>query len=212
MDSSMSLYFSSLKYANILNMQTRGISKTLYVLTHTETYDNKHRIFSGWRDSALTGLGHRQAGVQAKKLKKSHIDAAFVSPLKRTRQTLKHILKYHPGIKIYTDKRLIERHYGKLEGKSKPKYKFKYPDLYPIYHRSYETPPPGGESMLGVEKRVLQFLREVLAMMKKQKVSAVIVGHNNSIRPIRKFFEKLTAKQIMATDNRHKIFRYKIRL
>lgn len=184
----------------------------LYVLAHTETHDNAGRIFSGWRDSTLTELGHQQADAHAKKLKKSHLDLAFVSPLKRTRQTLKHILKYHPGAKIYTDKRLIERHYGRLEGKSKPKYKLEHPDLYPIYHRSYETPPPGGESMQSVEKRVLGFLREVLAMMKKQKVNALVIGHNNSIRPIRRFFEKLTAKQMMTTDNRHKIFHYKIRL
>jgi len=195
-----------------LMKKSRGISKTLYVLTHTETYDNNHRIFSGWRDSVLTKLGHQQAEAHAQKLKKQDIDIAFISPLKRTRQTLKHILKFHPEIKIYADKRLIERHYGKLEGKSKPKYKLEHSDLYPIYHRSYNTPPPGGESMISVEKRVLRFLREVLVAMKKQKVNAIIIGHNNSIRPIRKFFEKLTTKQIMTTDNRHKIFRYKIRL
>lgn len=187
-------------------------TKTLYVLTHTETYYNKHRIFSGRLNSLLTSLGHRQAEKMAKKLRRKDIRLAFISPLRRTRQTLEHIAKFHPGLKIYTDPRLTERDYGRLSRKSKVKYKKEHPDLYQIHHRSYRIPPPGGESMVTVEKRVLASLRTVLARMKKNDANAVIITHNNSIRPIRRYFEKLDPEQMMHQDNRHKIYAYKIKM
>ncbi len=182
---------------------------TLYVLTHTETYYNRKRLFSGQTDSVLTPLGHQQAKRQAEKLKHKKIGLAFISPLKRTRQTLAHIARHHPKLEIFVNKRLTERDYGRLEGKSKPKYKRENPKLYEIYHRSYEVPPPGGESMVAVERRVLPFLKDVIAAMKKKQVNAVIVGHSNSLRPIRRYFEKLSPQQMMRLDNYHKLFQYK---
>ena len=183
---------------------------TLYVLTHTETYYNRRRLFTGQTDSILTPLGHKQAKGQAERLKNKKIGLAFISPLRRTKQTLVHIAKYHPGIEICMDERLAERDYGQLAGKSKPKYKRENPKLYKSHHRSYEIPPPGGESMVAVEKRVLPFLRSVIDLMQKKQKNAVIVGHNNSLRPIRRYFEKLSPRQMMRLDNYHKIFRYKI--
>jgi 2,3-bisphosphoglycerate-dependent phosphoglycerate mutase len=183
---------------------------TLYVLTHTETYYNRKRVFTGQTDSALTPLGRRQAQRQAERLKHKKIGLAFISPLRRTRQTLSYIAKYHPSMEICMDKRLSERDYGRLEHKSKVKYRRENPKLYQMYHRSYDIPPPGGESLVQVERRVLPFLRDVIKLMKKKQKNAVIVGHNNSLRPIRRYFEKLSPQKMMKLDNYHKIFRYKI--
>ncbi len=183
----------------------------LYVLIHTESRYNQKRLFSGHIDSVLTSKGHNQAESLAKKLFKKKIELAFTSPLKRAKQTLKHILKYHPETKVFIDKRIIERDYGKLSRKSKVKYKKEHPDLYPVYHRSYKTPPPGGESMVEVEKRVLSFLKEVIEKMKKEKKNALIVAHSNSIRPIIRYFENLSPDEMMKLENyRLKIFNYKI--
>ena len=127
----------------------------LYALTHCESAYNKKEIFSGRVDSKLTKKGHEHAKQIAEKLKNKRIDLAFTSSLSRAKQTLNHILKYHPETEVIIDDRLIERDYGELSRKSKEKYKRQHPKLYPIYHRSYEIPPPGGESMAEVEKRVL---------------------------------------------------------
>src|SRR3989344_2639852 len=183
---------------------------TLYVLTHTETYYNRRRLFTGQTDSILTPLGHKQAKRQAERLKHKKIGLAFISPLNRTKQPLTHIARYHSNMEVCMDKRLTERDYGQLAGKSKPKYKKENPKLYEIHHRSYKVPPPGGESIVTVEKRVLAFLKTVISQMHKKQVNALIVGHNNSLRPIRRYFEKLSPRQMMRLDNYHKIFQYKI--
>jgi len=190
----------------------RNIKSNLYVITHCESCYNKRGIFTGRIDSVLTKEGHIHARLLAKKLEKIQIDLAYTSPLKRARQTLKHILKYHPDTKVIVDKRIIERDYGDLSGKSKEKYKKENPELYPVYHRSYKTSPPGGESMIEVEKRVLSFIEAVIEKMKRENINVLIVAHSNSVRPIIRYFESLTPEQMMKMeDTRHRIFRYEIR-
>ncbi|OGJ40592.1 MAG: hypothetical protein A2378_01915 [Candidatus Pacebacteria bacterium RIFOXYB1_FULL_44_10] len=168
-------------------------------------------IFTGRADSKLTPVGHEHAKRIAKKLANKRIDLAFISPLIRTKETVKHIQKYHPHMKIVVDPRLIERDYGTLSRKSKKKYQKEHPDLYPKYHRSYTIAPPGGESMKQVEARVLACIRDILALIKKDHANALIVAHGNSLRPIRKYFEQLSNDQMMELDNlRHTIFTYSI--
>lgn len=186
--------------------------KTLYAITHTETYYNYRRIFAGQYNSNLTPRGHRQAEILAQKLKNKKLDVVFISPLTRSRQTLNHILRYHPQVKIKIDKRLTERDYGKLSRKSKIKYRRGHPELYEKYHRSYNTPPPGGESMIKVEKRIRAFLKDAISLIKKQKSNALVIAHNNSIRPIRRYFEKLSPREMMHQDNHNQIFQYKIKI
>lgn len=184
---------------------------TLFAVVHTESFFNRRKVFTGWKDSKLTPLGHKNAKIIGEKLKDKKIDIAFISPLSRTRQTARHILTFHKGVLVVLDKRLRERSYGKLAGKSKEKFAREHPDLWPVYHRSYDVPPPGGESIKQVEKRVLAFLKEVLTKMKKEKKNALIVLHGNSMRPLRRYFEKLTPKEMMALEGQYnKIYEYKI--
>jgi 2,3-bisphosphoglycerate-dependent phosphoglycerate mutase len=179
---------------------------SLYIIAHCESCYNRRKIFTGRINSVLTPIGHKHARVLAKRLKNKKIDIAYVSPLIRARQTLKYILKYHPDTKVVVDKRIIERDYGELSRKSKEKFKREYPELYPIYHRSYDTPPPGGESMKQVENRVMPFVKEVVGLMKKKKVNVLVVAHGNSIRPVRKYFEEAMNQE----NHKDKIFTYKI--
>jgi broad specificity phosphatase PhoE len=183
----------------------------LFVLTHCESCYNKRGIFTGRVDSVLTPSGHEHAQRLADRLKDEKIDVVYVSPLTRAKQTLRYILKYHPNAKVIVDKRITERDYGRLSKKSKTKYRQKYPDLFPIYHRSYDVPPPGGESIKKVEKRVLPFINNVLKLMRKKKVNVLIVTHSNTIRPIRKYFEKLSNDEMMKLEHqRHRIFKYQV--
>ncbi|MFA5034097.1 MAG: histidine phosphatase family protein [bacterium] len=183
----------------------------LYVLVHTESRYNKKRIFTGHIDSVLTEKGHKQAEAFAKELAGKNINIAYTSPLKRAKQTLKHIIRYHPETKVIIDKRIIERDYGELSRRSKVKFRRDHPDLYPIYHRSYKTPPPGGESMIQVEKRVLLFIKEVINIMRKNRFNVLIVTHSNSIRPIIRYFEGISSKEMMQLENyRLKVLTYKI--
>jgi 2,3-bisphosphoglycerate-dependent phosphoglycerate mutase len=186
-------------------------TKKLYVLTHCESCYNKRGIFTGRVDSVLTRKGHKHAERLAEELRDKKIGLAFTSSLRRAKQTLGHILVYHPETKVRVDDRIVERDYGELSRKSKAKFAREHPELYPVYHRSYNVPPPGGESIKEVEERVLPFIKEVLELMRRKRINVLIVAHGNSIRPIRRYFEKLTVEQMMKLEYfRHKIFEYKV--
>ena len=132
---------------------------------------------------------------------------------------------------IIEDDRMIERSYGKLEGHHHAEFIKKegtedYKTLlywhkidhlhgkereefirevgeaeFKIVHRSYNIPPPGGESVKMVEKRVLSFIQDLLAFMKREKVNVAISSHNNSMRPFRRYFEKLSIENMMQLEN-----------
>ena len=52
-----------------------------------------------------------------------------------------------------------------------------------------------------VEKRVNIFIKELLRFMKREKVNVALSAHGNSMRPFRKYFEKLSIKQMMELEN-----------
>ena len=204
----------------------------IYLFRHGQTYFNRDKRFTGWKDSKLTKQGIRDAKKVAKKLKNKKFQIAYHSHLSRSKDTLKYVLKYHPECKeLIEDDRMIERSYGKLHGKSHEEFvKEEGTDTYKtllhwhkidhlegrekkefiqktgeaelkIIRRSYTVPPPGGESVKMVEKRVNSFIKDLLKKMKKEKVNVAISAHGNSMRPFRKYFEKLTIKQMMELEN-----------
>lgn len=187
------------------------MKQKIFALLHCESCYNRDGIFTGRVDSILTKKGHEHAIELAKQLKDNEIVYAYRSSLTRAQQTLDYFLAYHPNTEVIIDDRIIERDYGELASIEKSKYKKDHPVLFPIYHRSYDVAPPGGESIQQVEKRVNLFIHDLLAQMKKNKGNMLIVGHGNAMRPFRRFFENLTIKRMMELENqRDKIFTYEI--
>lgn len=201
-------------------------SATIYLFRHGQTTFNRDQKFTGWKDPKLTNLGFRQARTLAKKLRNKKFQLAFQTRLVRSKQTLNEVLKYHPECKkIVTDKRMIERNYGLLNGtshndfinmvgkrlcklevegdfftdldkKAKKKIqKFLGKQEYDIIHRGYNIAPLGGESFADVEKRVSSFIKDLLKLMRKKKVSVAISAHGNSIRLFRKIMEHASPRK-----------------
>ena len=204
----------------------------IYLFRHGQTYFNRDKRFTGWKDSKLTPLGKKQAKLIAKKLKNKKIDVAYQTRLSRSKDTLKPVLKYHPECKkVITDDRMIERSYGKLQGRSHKEFVTKGgTDTYKtllhwhkidhltgkekrdfirktgeaelqIIRRSYNVAPSRGESIKMVEKRVNSFIKNLLKKMQKEKINVAISAHGNSMRPFRKYFEKLSINQMMKLEN-----------
>ncbi len=175
----------------------------IYLFRHGQTYYNRNKYFTGWKDSKLTPQGYKDARKVARALKNEKIDIAFETRLSRSKETLNEVIKYHPECQeIIVDDRMIERSYGKLQGRSHKKVIEEVGQKkYDIWHRSYSTPPPGGESVKDVEKRVNKFIKDLLKLIKKEKVNVAISAHGNSMRPFRKHFEKLTNEQMMKLEN-----------
>jgi 2,3-bisphosphoglycerate-dependent phosphoglycerate mutase len=183
----------------------------IYVFRHGETSFNRSKRFTGWVNSRLTTKGIEQANLIAEKLRKKEFQIAFKTSLSRSSNSLKIVLKYHFEVRrVIVDDRMIERSYGDLERKYQQATIKKYGKRqFDLWHRSYDIPPPGGESIEMVEKRVLSFVRDLLSLMRREKVNVVISAHNNSMRPFRRFFEDLTIKQMMALENPYdKYFHY----
>jgi len=175
-----------------LNYSSKMAKYKIYIFRHGQTYYNRDGIFTGWKDSKLTPLGIKQARTLAKKLKNKKFQAAFYTRLSRSKQTLREVLKYHPECKkLIEDNRMIERSYGRLEGKHHSTIIRKYGlKQYNAWHRGFDIRPPGGESFADVEKRVRSFIKDLKKFIKKNKVNVAISAHGNSIRLFRKIMER----------------------
>jgi 2,3-bisphosphoglycerate-dependent phosphoglycerate mutase len=172
----------------------------LFVFRHSETFDNRRGVFSGWRDSELTPQGLMQAQKIAEQLKRYRIDYAFTSHLRRAKKTLEIVLQAHPDVPVFVDDRLIERCYGVLQGKSKRKIENSDPEWYAQFHRGYELAPTKGESLRMVEKRVISFLKQLKNWLRQAPGNIAISCHSNSIRPIRRVFENLSVEQMLQLE------------
>ena len=175
----------------------------IYIFRHGETNFNRSKRFTGLVNSRLTQKGIEQANLIAEKLRNKKFQLAFKTSLSRSSDSIEIVLKYHPECKrVITDNRMIERSYGDFEGKYHKTIIKKYGKTqFDIWQRSYDVPPPEGESMKIVEKRVLSFIKDLLILMEKEKSNVAISSHNNSMRPFRRYFENLTIKQMMDLEN-----------
>lgn len=180
----------------------------IYLFRHGQTYFNKNKYFTGWKDSKLTSVGVKNAKSIGLQLKGKQIDVAFRSSLSRSKDTLKYVLDHHPECrKVFVDDRMIERSYGDFAGKKHSTIISELgKDLFDKYHRSYDFPPPNGESLKMVEKRVNDFIKFLLKYMRENKVNVAISAHGNSMRPFRKYFEKLSLAEMISLENPQDVY------
>jgi len=100
-------------------------------------------------------------------------------------------------IPIYSNEALNERYYGLLQGKKKKKMKEKYGDeqIF-IWCRSFETGPPGGESLKDISARAVPFFeKEILPAVKEGK-NVIVCAHQNSLRALIKHIENISDEAI----------------
>jgi 2,3-bisphosphoglycerate-dependent phosphoglycerate mutase len=182
-----------------------------FIFRHGQTFDNKEKIFSGFRQTDLTPEGIEEVKGIGEKLKDEPVIKAYQSDLIRSQHTLNLVLNgWHENVEIITDKRIKERDYGDLTGKNKVETEKENPEQYKLWHRSYDVPPPNGESIKMVEERVLAFLNEVLPNFAKNDV-VFISAHGNSLRPMRRFFEHITIEEMCSFEHTPgKVYSYEI--
>lgn len=183
----------------------------IFIFRHGETSDNKYHDFSGWHQISLDPAGIQEAKRIGEQLKNEKVSKAYQSDLIRSQETLRFVLNgYHQGFEIITDPRIKERDYGNLTGLDKDELEMKDPQHFKLWHRSYDVPPPGGESIKDVEKRVLDFLKDVIPTWKKDDI-IFISAHGNSIRPMRRFFEHISIDEMCSYEyTPGKIYEYNI--
>ena len=175
----------------------------LVLVRHGQSQWNLENKFTGWVDVDLTEKGVAEAKAAGKRLLDFNFDSAFTSVLKRANRTLDFILEEtsQRGIPVQKDEALNERMYGDLQGMDKDAAREKFgEDQVLIWRRSYDIPPPGGESLKDTRERVIPFFEEHIKPMLKSGKNVLIVAHGNSLRSLVMYMEDLTPEQILAKE------------
>jgi broad specificity phosphatase PhoE len=121
----------------------------LIIVRHGETPDNINDISQGQRETVLTEKGREQAIKLAERLKDEKIDFIYSSDLKRTKQTLQEILKFHDSPVVYSNL-LRERANGHYEGNPRSAF-IKEREESGIPKLEFKS--PSGESVLDILER-----------------------------------------------------------
>ena len=167
----------------------------LVLLRHGQSQWNLENRFTGWKDVPLTEKGINEANNAGHLLKKHNIkiDKVFSSVLERANKTAEiamqalEIENLHKNGKLIYEKNqnLNERDYGDLVGLNKAETADKFgKEQVHIWRRSYDTPPPNGESLKDVVDRVSPYFTETIQPHILNKENVLIVAHGNSLRAI----------------------------
>ncbi|MBB4230244.1 2,3-bisphosphoglycerate-dependent phosphoglycerate mutase [Rhizobium mongolense] len=181
------------------------MSGTLVLVRHGQSDWNLKNLFTGWKDPDLTELGIEEANTGGQALADYDIkfDIAFTSALVRAQHTLTLILDKigQPDLKTIRNQALNERDYGDLSGLNKDDARAKWgEEQVHIWRRSYDVPPPGGESLRDTGARVWPYyLTEILPrVLRGEKV--LVAAHGNSLRSLVMVLDRLTKEQILALN------------
>jgi 2,3-bisphosphoglycerate-dependent phosphoglycerate mutase len=176
----------------------------LLLIRHGQSQWNLENRFTGWVDVDLSPNGIKEAEKAAAALNKLNIkwDLAYTSLLLRAQRTLDIVLdniKQQPPIS--RDSALNERHYGELQGLNKDETRKKFgEDQVHIWRRSFDVPPPGGESLKDTAGRTLPYFNEYIMKEVKAGKNIIVSAHGNSLRSIVMDIEGLSPEQILKTE------------
>ena len=203
---------------------------TLILMRHGESMWNHRNLFTGWVDVPLSEKGIKEAIDGGETIKDIPIDLIFTSTLIRAHMTAmlattNHFSKKVPVfihddnqkmenkekihcsttledcIPVYKAWELNERWYGDLQGLNKQKVGEKYgEDQLKIWRRSYDVPPPNGESLEMTAERTLPYFREnIIPHLQKDK-NIFISAHGNSLRSIIMELDGLNSKEVLQLE------------
>jgi 2,3-bisphosphoglycerate-dependent phosphoglycerate mutase len=178
------------------------MDNVLVLVRHGESEWNKLNLFTGWRDPDLTETGIEEAHRAGKLIKKEGLvfDIAFTSALKRAQHTLEIILDElgQQGLETIKDQAINERHYGDLCGLNKDDARKKWgEEQVHIWRRSYDVPPPGGESLKDTAARVLPYYESTILPQILAGKNVLVSAHGNSLRALIMQLDKLSPEEIL---------------
>ena len=176
----------------------------LILIRHGQSEWNALNQFTGWKDPDLTATGIQEAHNAGKIINSLEInfDLVFTSALIRAQNTAEIILKeINQSLPTIKDQALNERNYGDLAGLNKDDARKRWGDeQVHIWRRSYDVPPPGGESLKDTGERVLPFfMKEILPQVCKGK-NVLVAAHGNSLRSLIKFLDNISDEDIVKLE------------
>ena len=174
----------------------------LYLIRHGQSIYNLENRFTGWKDVDLTDLGTSQAKEAAKLLQDESFDLAFTSNLYRAQKTLDIILgELNMSLDVIKNEALNERDYGDLVSQNKSEAAEKFGEKQvQIWRRSFDTPPPGGESLKMTLERTLPYFNSDIKPHLSDGKNIILSAHGNSIRSIVMDLFNYSSDQILKTE------------
>ncbi|WP_248800960.1 2,3-bisphosphoglycerate-dependent phosphoglycerate mutase [Pseudomonas sp. MWU13-2105] len=197
----------------------------LFLVRHGQSIWNLQDRFTGWVDVSLSQQGVIEAQQAGALLSNEHFDVAFTSTLLRAQDSLYEILRRNRHcaqyvrvheqssewyehfvptdgdaneLKIHVSEKLNERYYGDLQGLQKDWASQHYgAEQVHLWRRSYDAPPPNGESLQMTAARTLPYYQARIVPHLQNGESVLIAAHGNSLRSIIMHIEQMTPQQII---------------
>jgi 2,3-bisphosphoglycerate-dependent phosphoglycerate mutase len=181
------------------------MDRLLVLCRHGQSEWNLKNLFTGWKDPALTAQGIEEAKAAATRLKSKGIgfDIAYTSDLTRAQHTCRLILEGlgQSDLETIRNQALNERDYGELSGLNKDDARAKWgEEQVHIWRRSYDIPPPGGESLKDTAARVLPYYVHHILPQVLGGRRTLVAAHGNSLRALIMAMEGLSGEAIIARE------------
>ena len=181
-----------------------GKNNFLVLVRHGQSEWNEKNLFTGWKNPTLTEQGVKEARKAGSKIKSINLDfdLHFTSELLRAQITGEIIQReIDQQIKTIKNIALNERDYGDLSGLNKDEARKKWGEKQVhLWRRSYDTPPPGGESLKDTSDRVIPYFKKTIKPELEMKKNILITAHGNSLRALIKNIEDITAADIVKLE------------
>ncbi|RTL80443.1 MAG: 2,3-bisphosphoglycerate-dependent phosphoglycerate mutase [Hyphomicrobiales bacterium] len=182
-----------------------SMHRTLVLVRHGQSEWNAKNLFTGWKNPDLTPLGIEEARRAGRELRKLDLlfSVGFTSALLRAQHTLQLIFEElgQSNVPTVKDRALNERHYGDLSGLNKDEAREQWgEEQVRLWRRSYDVPPPGGESLKDTVARVVPFYvqRILPPVMRGERV--LVAAHGNSLRALCMVLEQMTPESISTLE------------
>ena len=168
----------------------------LILIRHGQSVWNHENRFTGWVDVELTETGREEAREGGRRLAAEGVTVskAFTSTLQRAIETGEIVLAElgQAGLPQEQAWELNERYYGALTGRNKAQTAEEFgEEQVRVWRRSYDVPPPGGESLADTAYRTLPYFRERIIPATREHEVVLVSAHGNSLRSICKDLDNL---------------------
>ena len=176
----------------------------LILVRHGQSIWNAANLFTGWENVELSKKGILEAKKAAEELTKINFNSVFSSELIRAQKTAEIIIEGNSQVKptsIIYDLRLNERHYGDLQGMNKDDARKEFgEEQVHIWRRSFDIPPPNGESLKMTAERTLPCFEDLIMPELKLNKNVLVSAHGNSLRSIVMKLEGIDEKSIVKLE------------
>ncbi|KAK7301246.1 hypothetical protein RJT34_12107 [Clitoria ternatea] len=202
----------------------------LILIRHGESLWNEKNLFTGCVDVPLSKKGIDEAIEAGKRISSIPVDLIFTSALIRAQMTAMLAMTQHrrrkvpivmhneseqardwsqifsedtkkQSIPVTAAWQLNERMYGKLQGLNKQETAEKFgKEQVHEWRRSYDIPPPNGESLEMCAQRAVAYFRDQIEPQLLSGKNVMIAAHGNSLRSIIMYLDKLTSQEVISLE------------